>query len=88
MRGISRRFHVSILQSLSKSTWYPGSPSTGCGRGRLPQPLDPAQVVVIQMLFKGYPFLGYKRIVVNARREYTASFTDHRVYRIMQEYKL
>lgn len=77
---------TSVLSELgiSSSTWYRHpKPATGA-RGRPKVPLDEAQVAVIRTLSERYPYWGYKRLAVLARREFGAVFNDRLTYRIMR----
>lgn len=77
---------VLALLGVPTSTWYRRADASRGKRGRPCQPLDPAQVQVIRHLCRRYPFWGYKRIAVVARRDVDADFSDRLVYRIMRQH--
>ena len=79
---------TSVLSELgiSNSSWYRRSKSPVAGtRGRPRVPLDLAQVEMIRELSERYPYWGYKRLAVLARREFGTSFSDRLTYRIMRD---
>ena len=62
---------VQVLQHLGipKSLWYRPQSESDTPRGRPPKPIDPKHKAVIQALCELYPFWGYKRMAVVARRD-------------------
>ena len=78
---------TSVLSELgiSSSSWYRHTKPAAGARGRPRVPLDGAQVAVIRELSKRYPYWGYKRLAVLARREFGTSFSDRLTYRIMRD---
>ena len=70
---------------ISSTSWYRHTKPAAGARGRPRVPLDGAQVAVIRELSKRYPYWGYKRLAVLARREFSASFSDRLTYRIMRD---
>ena len=72
----------------STSTWY-RRPRGGSGpRGRPRDPLAPVRVEAVRELCGRYPFWGYKRIAVVARRDVGPGYSDRLTYRIMRELNL
>lgn len=78
---------TSLLKHLgvSVSTWYRRPAEDPGRRGRPREPLDPERTETIQALCKRFPFWGYKRIAVVARRDVGGGFSDRLTYRIMRE---
>ena len=78
---------TSVLAELgiSSSTWYHQPKRATRSRGRPKVPLDGAQAAVIHSLSDRYPYWGYKRLAVLARREFGAVFSDCLTYRIMRD---
>ncbi|MYI77707.1 MAG: DDE-type integrase/transposase/recombinase, partial [Gammaproteobacteria bacterium] len=78
---------TSVLSELgiSSTTWCRPSPLVPRARGRPKVPLDERQVAVIRTLSERYPYWGYKRLAVLARREFGAVYSDRLTYRIMRD---
>ena len=81
--GPVRLTSVMSLLSISSSSWFRRSKATTATRGRPSIPLDPSQVAMIRALAVRYPYWGYKRLAVLARREFGSGFSDLLTYRIM-----
>ena len=76
---------VLCFLGIPTSTWYRSSAFATGSRGRPRTPLVPAQVTAVQQLCERYPWWGYKRIAVLARRTLRLSLSDGCTYRIMRE---
>ena len=81
--GSVRLTSVLSLLGISNSSWYRRSKATTATRGRPRDPLDPTQVAMIRALAERYPYWGYKRLAVLARREFGSGFSDRLTYRIV-----
>ncbi len=73
---------------VSTSTWYRLPKGGSEPRGRPRDPLDPVRVEAVRDLCRRYPFWGYKRIAVVARRDVGPGYSDRLTYRIMRELNL
>lgn len=78
---------TSVLAELgiSSSTWYHQPKPATQAHGRPKIPIDGAQMAIIQGLSDRYPYWGYKRLAVLARREFGAVYSDRLTYRIMHD---
>ena len=83
-RGQTRLCAVLSHLDVATSTWYRQPKASRGVRGRPREPLDPAHVEAIRTLCRRYPFWGYRRIAVVARRDIGAVFSDRLTYRIMR----
>ena len=81
---------MEVLRHLgvSSTTWYRKPTLDPKPRGRPRKPLDPARAEPIRTLCRTYPYWGYKRMAVIARRDLDRSYTDREVYRIMKTHNL
>ena len=81
--GPVRLTSVLSVLGISCSSWYRRSKLATGLRGRPRIPLDPDQVAVIRALAEQYPYWGYKRLAVLARRQFGTQYSDRLTYRIM-----
>lgn len=72
---------------IARSSWYVRPAPAPARPGRRPKIIDPQLVAGIEALAHRYPWWGYKRIAIIARREGLA-VTNKQVYRIFKAAKL
>ena len=87
-KGKLRLTRLLTHLGVSASTWYRRPKEDSEARGRPRESLDPVRVEAVRDLCRRYPFWGYKRIAVVARRDVGPGYSDRLTYRIMRELNL
>jgi len=84
---VLRLHRVLRALGVARSSWYGRRAQSPAPPGRRAKPLDPALAAAIEALAQRFPWWGYKRIAVIARREGIA-VGNKQVYRIFKAARL